>query len=62
MNGVKLEDRIKEVLKQSTRGNITGQDLKTIIEYQYRKYIPEESEPINNQEAALLICYSIEYN
>jgi hypothetical protein len=54
MNKIKLENRYKLAIKRALVGEITGQDLKAIVEFQLREYINEGEEPFNEMELALL--------
>jgi hypothetical protein len=54
MNKTKLENRYKLAIKRALVGEITGQDLKAIVEFQLREYIKEGEEPFNEMELALL--------
>jgi hypothetical protein len=54
MNKTKLENRYKLAIKRALVGEITGQDLKAIVEFQLREYINEGEEPFNEMELALL--------
>ena len=54
MNKIKLENRYKLAIKRALIGEITGQDLKAIVEFQLREYINEGEEPFNEMELALL--------
>jgi hypothetical protein len=62
MNKTKLENRYKLAIKRALVGEITGQDLKAIVEFQLREYINEGEEPFDEMELALLTNRMIIFN
>ena len=62
MNKTKLENRYKLAIKRALVGEITGQDLKAIVEFQLREYINEGEEPFNEMELALLTNRMVVFN
>jgi hypothetical protein len=62
MNKIKLENRYKLAIKRALIGEITGQDLKAIVEFQLREYINEGEEPFDEMELALLTNRMIIFN
>jgi hypothetical protein len=62
MNKIKLENRYKLAIKRALVGEITGQDLKAIVEFQLREYINEGEEPFDEMELALLTNRMIIFN
>jgi hypothetical protein len=62
MNETKLKNRFKVALKRASMGDITGQDLKAIVEFQLREYIMEGEEPFNELELALLTQQMVLFN
>jgi hypothetical protein len=54
MNKEKIENRFKLAMKRALSGDISGQDVKAIVEYQLRGYLIEGEEPFNDYELALL--------
>jgi hypothetical protein len=62
MNKIKLENRYKLAIKRALIGEITGQDLKAIVEFQLREYINEGEEPFDEMELALLTNKMIIFN
>ena len=62
MNKIKLENRYKLAIKRALVGEITGQDLKAIVEFQLREYINEGEEPFNEMELALLTNRMVVFN
>jgi len=62
MNGIKLNKQFKTTLKRVENGTTTGNDFKTIIRFQLKDFIPEDSEPFNEVELSLILGYMIENN
>jgi hypothetical protein len=62
MNKTKLENRYKLAIKRALVGEITGPDLKAIVEFQLRDYINEGEEPFDEMELALLTNKMIIFN
>lgn len=62
MNGIKVQNRFKLAIKRALSGEITGQDIKAIIEFQNRDLIEKKGENLDSFELNLLTAYSISFN
>jgi hypothetical protein len=62
MNEIKLKNRYGLVIKRALVGNITGQDIKAIVEYQLKGYIGEGEEPLNEWEIGLIANHMMTFN
>jgi hypothetical protein len=62
MNEIKVRNRFKLAVKRALAGDISGQDLKAIVEYQLREYVGEEQDPFTDVELALMTHHMITFN
>jgi hypothetical protein len=62
MNDTQVKSRVKLAVKRALVGATTGQDIKSIIEFQHRDLIRMNGEALNNMELSLLTEYSIQFN
>ena len=62
MSEIKLKNRFNLAVKRALVGNISGQDLKAIVEYQLREYVDEEDGPFDEVELALLTHNMVLFN
>jgi len=62
MNETQVKSRVKLAVKKALVGATTGQDIKSIIEFQNRDLIRMKGEALNNMELNLLTEYSIQFN
>jgi len=62
MNETKVINRFKLAIKRANRGDISGQDVKAIVEYQLRGYVKEGMDPFSDYELALIAAYMVQFN
>lgn len=62
MNEVKVRNRFNLAVKRALVGDISGQDLKAIVEYQLRDHVGEGQDPFTDMELALLTHNMITFN
>ena len=63
MNEKIVENKVKVVLKKALKGEIlSGQDIKTILEFQNKKLEDLKGERLNDMELGLLGMYSVTFN
>jgi hypothetical protein len=62
MNETKLKNRYGLAIKRALAGNITGQDVKAIVEYQLKDAFNIYDEPINEVELVILTHCMIAFN
>ena len=62
MNAIKLKNRYKLAVKRAMEGDITGQDIKAIVEYQLRDSIKVKGASFDDVELALMASYMMAFN
>lgn len=62
MSEIKLKNRFNLAVKRALVEDISGQDLKAIVEYQLREYIGEGQDPFTDVELALLTHNMVLFN
>ena len=62
LNEVKMKNRYNVAVRRAVKGDITGLDLKAIVEYQMKEYIGEGEEPLNDYELAMVTMHMVHFN
>lgn len=62
MNELQIKDRVKKAVKNALKGNLTGEDVKSIIQFQNQELRMEKGEDLNDWELGVLGAYSIAFN
>ena len=62
MNELQIKDRVKKAVKNALKGITTGEDIKSIIQFQNQELEKEKGEPLDDFELGVLGAYSIAFN
>jgi hypothetical protein len=62
MNDLQIENRVKKAVKNALKGNLTGEDVKSIIRFQNKELEMEKGESLDDWELGLLGAYSVAFN